>query len=139
MYRGISNCHFHVWFYVQVADPKPVEMNTMYYIFSKCTSLFHPTNLQIFMCHTFCATLCHLFCCATLYIVNVPHFCLMCYMFQTICPMFYPLSITFPIEYKVLCKNNCATLLCHTVAHIFCATLYIVNVPHFSVMCHTFI
>ena len=82
--------------------PKPVEMNTKYYIFSKCTSLFHPTNLQIFMCHTFCATLCHLFCCATLYIVNVPHFCLICHMFQTICSMFYTLSITLFTFLKTL-------------------------------------
>ena len=71
--RGISNCHFHVWFYVQVADPKPLQLNTKYYV-------------KTIVPH-FCATLWHIFFCATLYIVNVPHFWVNCHTF--ICSMFY--------------------------------------------------
>merc|ERR1711954_308498 len=61
---------------------------TNYYVKNNCaTPLSHTVSL-IF--------------CATLYIVNVPHFCLMCHMFRTICPMFYNLSITLFTFLKAL-------------------------------------
>ena len=42
----------HVWFYVQVADPKPVEMNTMYYVKTNAPT-FAPTLGAYFHAPTF--------------------------------------------------------------------------------------
>ena len=87
MYRGISNCHFHHFYMLyQVADPKPLQLNTKYYVNqlchtlspnpkNKCTPLLYPTlypnGVHILLYPTLYSKYAPLW---TMYPTFIPHF-----------------------------------------------------------------